>query len=70
MNPQNDDPIPLLPPMTEEEIEAFYRREKKRPLTPEELAFFRNPCDTVPARQVIAELEELLRTKESPEQGK
>jgi hypothetical protein len=60
----NDDPIPLLPPMTEEEIEAFYRRERKRPLTPEELAFFRNPVDTVPMDEVIADLEAIIKKRQ------
>lgn len=61
---QNDDPIPLLPPMTEEEIEAFYRRVKKMPLTEEELAFFRNPVDTVPMDEVLAELDEIIRKRQ------
>ena len=59
----NDEPLPLLPPMTEEEIEAFYRRVKKIPLTEEELAFFRNPIDTVPMEDVIAELDEIVKKR-------
>lgn len=60
----NDEPIPLLPAMTEEEIEAFYRRVKKIPLTEEELAFFRNPVDTVPMDEVLAELDEIIKKRQ------
>ena len=60
----NDEPVPLLPPMTEDEIEAFYRKAKKIPLTAEEVAFFCNPVDTMPMPEVIAELEEIIRKRQ------
>lgn len=60
-----DDPIPLLPPMTEEQIEAFYRKWRNKPPTPEELEFYRNPGELVPMRELIAELEEIVERKKS-----
>jgi len=61
---EQEDEIPLLPSMTPEEIDAFYRKMKNTPLTPEEIEFYRNPGELVPLRQVISELEEILRKKD------
>jgi hypothetical protein len=59
------EPIPLLPPMTPEQIEAFLRSFRNKPLTPEEIEFFKNPRELVPMRQVIADLEEIARQKKA-----
>ena len=52
-------------PMTPEQLDAFLRSFRNKPLTPEELEFFRHPTDTVPMRQVIAELEEIVKQKKA-----
>jgi hypothetical protein len=59
----NDDSIPLLPPMTEEEIEAFYRKIKKQPLTDEDKKWYENPGPLVPMDEVIVELDKILKTR-------
>jgi hypothetical protein len=60
---RDTDPIPLLPAMTPEQIEEFYRSFRNKPLTAEEIEFFKNPGELVPMRQVITELKEILERK-------
>jgi hypothetical protein len=57
------EPIPLLPPMTPEQVEEFYRSFRNKPLTQEEIEFFKNPGELVPMRQVIADLKAILQQR-------